>query len=194
MLLGWLGSLVAVCSLSHALGGEVAHAAAPRLMMVHGEPLSERIVLANHADNLTILLGEATELTPDERSARPHLQVALFWGPKWEAYVRGERLMELSSDMADQHARLYQAGGNVAAVLCLDSPGKCSLITSAGMDVLERAGVPTRVEGSVYASTTPHVPFWLMLLILIGASALAVASVGSLTRRRPRQDISHIRA
>jgi hypothetical protein len=74
---------------------------------------------------------------------RPFFELALFWGPGWNAYVNdGESLDKLSSEDG-QKGRLYPAFGGNPAVISFGLTVK--QIPQESLRFLERYGVPTRL-------------------------------------------------
>src|SRR5713226_4809934 len=66
-----------------------ADAAAPRLIMVYGSPLTKPVVLSDWRENLEFMasITQQSSVTPEELRRRPYLKLALFWGPEWARYV-----------------------------------------------------------------------------------------------------------
>jgi hypothetical protein len=144
--------IVGLTLLMAALVASPAVAAAPRLMMVYGPPLSKPIVLQDWRENLTVMVGlERTNIDPGELEGRPYLKMALFWGPRWVEYVEeGRPLDALRPEQANQHARFYPATEDEPALITFGSskfgPGVIRRVEPEALAVLARHGIPVRSE------------------------------------------------
>jgi hypothetical protein len=82
-------------------GGTPALAAAPWLVLVYGPPLDRPVLLDNWSDTFALLGAEAPDIQLAELADRPFLSLALFWGPKWDDYVRsGQPLDQVRPEQA----------------------------------------------------------------------------------------------
>jgi hypothetical protein len=134
-----------------ATGGVVGSAAgralaAPEIIIVYGEPLRERRVIADQSENLRLLESV------DRRARRPPILVgrrqvlwlALFWGPEWRATALSpERLRALRPEQANQRGMFFPATGDVPAVLSVGAT--VGVVSDSGLAVLSRHGVPVRL-------------------------------------------------
>jgi hypothetical protein len=126
-----------------------ATAAAPRLIMVYGGPLARPVVLADWWGNLAVITGEAVDVRPEGLSARPYLNLALFWGPRWDTYVRdGGSLDALHPEQANEHARFYPAVGEAPALVESQNIGGLRRLPPQGAEVLARHGIPVRLDAA----------------------------------------------
>jgi hypothetical protein len=85
-----LVALVAVAAAALGLGPARADAAAPRIVIVSGKPLTRPVAIANW-QHIFVVVGEIApaRAVPRRRlRGRPHLELALFWGPRWDEYLR----------------------------------------------------------------------------------------------------------
>jgi hypothetical protein len=91
-----------------------ALAAAPRVMLVYGPPLTRTIVLQDWDENLRLMqaVAEDAAATSRELTHRPFLSVALFWGTFWSQYLQhGKPLAVFRPERANQCAWFYPAYG-----------------------------------------------------------------------------------
>jgi len=144
--------IVGLVLLVTALVASPAVAAAPRLIMVYGPPLSKPIILRDWQENLTVMLKmKRTNIDPGELEGRSYLKMALFWGPRWVEYVEeGKPLGALRPEQANQHARFYPATGDEPALITLGSskfgPRSIRRVEPEALVVLARHGVPVSSE------------------------------------------------
>jgi hypothetical protein len=118
-------------------------AAAPRLLMIYGAYLQKPVLLSDGAEIFKIFTSTPNETDLDLKE-QPFFELALFWGPVWNAYVNdGKPLHKVRPEDTDQKGRLYPAFGDKPAVITCGSMVK--RIPSAGLLFLERSGVPTRL-------------------------------------------------
>lgn len=82
-------AVLASLTLVALLAAPPAEAAAPRLLMFDGKPLSRPAVLSDWPENLRLvtLWVDGPRAARAELRARPSLRVSLFWGPRWNDYV-----------------------------------------------------------------------------------------------------------
>ncbi len=140
-----------------------ALAAAPRVMLVYGPPLTRSIILQDWDENLRLMqaVAEDAAATSQELKQRPFLSVALFWGMSWGQYLQqGKPLAVFRPERANQCARFYPAYGRAHPLWVFRSiPGPyASLIrrvSPAGIAILARYGVPVRLAvGRQLAAST----------------------------------------
>src|SRR5262245_59231308 len=104
--------LVVVAS---SVGG--AMAAAPRVILVHGELVNDTLRFADWEENLQLItsIGERPSISPAELTNRPSVKLSFFWGPGWDQYLNdGDQLRELEAKDANEQARFYPARGPYA--------------------------------------------------------------------------------
>lgn len=130
-----------------------AHAAAPRIIIIHGALLPRRVVLSDWYENALILgdPDEAANVMQEQLKMRPYLDVDMFWGTEWVNYVeQGKPLDALDPDDSNQHARLYPAVGSEEPLIAFDYiPGPGTLIRplhSDAIKMLAKHGIPTRLD------------------------------------------------
>lgn len=166
-------------------------AAAPRIIMIYGPPLAQPIVLSDWVENGRFMgsITEGSNITSEELTGRPYLELAFFWGAEWDQYVKeGKPLAALRPEQANQHGRFYPAFNHAASVVRFDSiPGPGPLtrrIDLTGIEILARYGIPTRLETSPSATpTSPQdTPAWL-----IGGAAILFLSGTAIVLRRWRK-------
>lgn len=165
-------------------------AAAPRIIIIHGSLLRERVVLSDRDQNLKFMLSisEPANISEDQLNNRPYLDIAMFWGPAWVAYVEaGRSLDELQPDQANQHGRFYPATNDLEPIFVFDhstgAGGRIRSVKPPGLDVLYRNGVPIVVKGP----SLPRFPFPDFLSWLV--TAILILLVGAILTRRYRRAI-----
>jgi hypothetical protein len=176
-------TLVLAAALALAVAGP-AQAAAPRLIMISGEPLAEPILLDDAEEVFALYQAFFFEGDPVARIAlqgRPSLRLALFWdNALWEPYVRDGRLAELRPTDANQFGRFYPAVGGEPALVDLRAHGRWpKIVGEAGRHILEARGIPVGV-GEDDSDELP--------LIAAGAVAAGLLALGLVlvTRRASR--------
>lgn len=171
---------VLLASLTLALlAATPALAAAPRLIMISGNPLAEPILLSD-TNEVVELYGSFFRSSPVGRASlqgRPSLRLGLFWDNSlWEPYVRDGRLGELRPDQANQVGRFYPAVGDEPALVDVPGYGQWPKLADAqALRILERHGVPVRLDsgGGMPAA-------W----IAAGAAGLVSAALAVVSMRR----------
>jgi hypothetical protein len=161
-----------------------AQAAAPRLIMVSGEPLTGPILISD-AEQVFELYQSFFQGQPVERGAlegRRSLRLGLFWdNALWEPYVREGRLDELTPERANTVGWFYPAADDRPALV--DVPGYGSwpkVANERTLGILEGSGVPVRL-GDSSANRVPWIGAG------VGGAVLALALlVLALRRWRPR--------
>jgi hypothetical protein len=148
-------------------------AAAPRLIMVSGEPLADPILVST-AEEAFELYESFYEGRPVERSrleGRPSLRLGFFWdNALWEPYVRAGRLGELKPEQANQVGQFYPAVGREPAAVDIPAVGKWPKMASATtLRMFEARGVPVRLDEDE-ADSVPWIAAGL-----VGGAVLAVA-------------------
>lgn len=151
-----------------------ASAATPRLIVIEGGILSEPILLTDWNENLALMTGRSGLFQqPDE--SRPHVDVLEYWLNSLPADLSP------SSKLGDPQARypFYPATPNSPAVL------GGYIAEQKALDILERHGVPTRIDWGASAQTGSR-DRWI--LPLAGAATVVVMAIaaGSIWRIRSR--------
>ena len=180
---------VAAAALALGLVGS-AKAAAPRLIMVSGEPLADRILISD-AEDVFELYGSFFRGKPVDRSSlegRPSFRLGLFWDNSlWEPYVREGRLDELRPDQANQVGWFYPAVGGTPALVVPAYGAWPKTANETALRILEAQGVPVRLN----ETDANRVP-WIVVGI-IGGAALGLTLLISARRFRKRSIISRAR-
>ena len=158
------------------------HAAAPRLIMISGEPLGDPI-LVSEAGEAFDLYGSFHEGRPVDRSrleGRPALRLGFFWdNALWEPYVRAGRLDELKPQQANQVGWFYPAIRGEPALIEIPAAGKWPKMASAAtVRMFEARGVPVRLDEDEGGS----VP-WIAVGLVAGG-VLAISLLGLAQRFR----------
>jgi hypothetical protein len=93
--------------------------AGPRVVLVYGADLPAPIALTNWEKNVHLMLALSEPLDPDpDYDTRPFLELALFWGWRWDKHISdGGRPEDLSPAAAEQHGRLYLGAGGQQPVI-----------------------------------------------------------------------------
>jgi hypothetical protein len=135
-----------VVALLAAVLVEPAAAAAPRFIVASGLVLRNQVVLDDHSENLRLYISvvEAKRrVDSGGLTGRPVLDLAMYWGDRWETVARTEGLDPAE---ADQHGRFYPATGDEPAIIQLplaEQPGPVQA-PKVALSILRRHGVPTR--------------------------------------------------
>lgn len=132
-----------------AARADVAEAAAPRIVIFSGASLPHRVVISDW-EQIFAVVGEvvgARGLPRQQLDGRPRLQVAIFWGPRWNDYLAaGNSADVLRPKDADQFGTFYPAWHGRPALIALPWAGSWPRAVSArALAVLERYGVPVAV-------------------------------------------------
>ena len=138
-----------------------AFAAAPRLVLVYGDRLTQPVVLDDWWENLALLLGDEQPEEVADLDGRPYLELALFWGRAWDQYVRdGNPLAALRPEQANQRGRLYLGTADLPPLLAINgvrlktTPGPAWSVRAVPAEAIEafsRHGIPTRVAAAAPA-------------------------------------------
>jgi len=130
------------------LSAAPAYAAVPRIVLVYGPPLGRPVIMADWADNGWVVGGSELDPLAEDLDGRPYLEVAFFWGGQWDDYVRsGKPLDALQLEQASGYGRFYPAMGGAPAI-CACGGWWLRRLDPAGLDSLQRHGVPVRVDAS----------------------------------------------
>jgi hypothetical protein len=119
-------------------------------VIVSGHPLTRQVVISNWTAIFHVV--EAVNSSPTVERAqladRPHLKISMFWGPRWNDYLRsGHRAATLRPRDADQFGTFYPASHGSPAAIELPWAGKWPrLIPGKALRTLERYGVPIRLR------------------------------------------------
>src|SRR4051812_21517602 len=73
---------------------QAVEAAAPSIILIYGEPLTQPIAIADWDANFQLRRGEPVHIGPAELLDRPYLDIAEFWGAEWYAYVSGGKPLD----------------------------------------------------------------------------------------------------
>jgi len=95
----------------------VLFAQTPTVLMFHGDPLKQPILLTDaDAALFRNLLTEAT-IKVEDMANRPYRQVAIFWASRSNPANNGTPVEKLTPQMAWMHGRLYLPAAGKPAVL-----------------------------------------------------------------------------
>ncbi len=149
-----ISSVLGLSAITLATGPTpIPDAAAPWIIIVHGDLLPQRVVLPDWHEN-NRLMSAIDVSTPADTTAvhqRLYVHLAMFWGPEWANYPRTEEaLARLRPEQANQHGRFYPARGDSDALVLIGlASGRAYTtlgpIAEHGLALLERYGVPVRV-------------------------------------------------
>jgi hypothetical protein len=139
--------LVAVAVTASLVG--VAHAAAPRIVIVSGKPLARQVVISDWAEIFSVVQG-VVSVRPVPRAqlaGRPRLKVSMFWGPIWNEYLEsGNDASALRPRQADQFGGFYPTWRGHRALIDLPWAGRWPRAVSAkALRILRSYGVPIRL-------------------------------------------------
>ena len=150
---GHVKTVLGVALFTGTVFAKCADAAAPRLIMVYGSPLTKPVILSNWRENLEFMssITQESSVTPEELRRRPYVKLALFWGPEWAQYVEeGKPIDRLRPEQANQQGRFYPAVGRAGPVVTLDMPPgsvgpSWRQVREAGIRILLKYGIAVRL-------------------------------------------------
>lgn len=132
-----------------AVGASVADAAAPRIVLVSGGPLTSPVAVSDWPRISAVVseLAGAPALPRSVLANRPRLRLSLFWGPRWSEYLAaGKSPAALRPRQADQHGGYYPAWRGLAAAVDLPWAGRWPRrLPARAVAILARLGVPARI-------------------------------------------------
>ena len=142
-----LALLVAVAVFASSVG--VAQAAAPRIVIISGKPLTKQVVLS-HWESIFSVVQEIARSRAASRAQladRPRLKVSMFWGPVWNDYLAsGKPASALRPRDADQFGSFYPAWQRKPAMIDLPWAGRWPrLVPAKALTILKRYSVPIRL-------------------------------------------------
>ena len=120
---------------------------APRIIMVHGGAVPQRLYLTNWRENLDFVSGIGEPSTPVEAArlaGRRYVDLTLYWeAPKWEKYLATPAaLTQLDpADKAAGQGRLYLPTRDEPALLVYQTATRGRVVNAASIELLERYGV-----------------------------------------------------
>jgi len=145
-------ALIAVLAVAAGVPGE-ADAAAPRIVIVSGAPLTRQVVISDWKRIFKVVseVSPAPVVSRSKLAGRPRLRLSLFWGPKWIAYLaNGRSPRALRPAQADQHGSYYPAYGSRVAAIDLPWAGRWPrAVPRAALRILAGFGIPTRLAEPV---------------------------------------------
>ncbi len=127
----------------------VAQAAAPRIVIISGEPLAHQVVISDWG-RIFAIVGEVAGARPAPRmqlAHRPRLKFSMFWGPRWNEYLSSDKpATALRPRQADQFGSLYPAWRGRPATIDLPWAGRWPRpVSGKALTILKRYGVPIRL-------------------------------------------------
>ncbi|NOT59356.1 MAG: hypothetical protein HOP19_03925 [Acidobacteria bacterium] len=130
------------------------YAAAPWIIRISGDPLAKPIFMTDWHENQKLLVAvkQAADVSEESLAKRPHLKLALFWGPDWINYTKsGKTLEQLRHEDGNQFGRFFPAYRGAEAVFTLDSPApnhapQRRRIDEDGLKLLKKYGLPLSLE------------------------------------------------
>jgi hypothetical protein len=139
-----------VVATSALAGASAAEAAAPRIIIVSGPPLSHQVAISDWGRIATILWSDpaASPIPRRQLADRPRLRVSMFWGPQWSEYLSsGRPVTALRPRQADQFGWFYPAWRGRPALIDLPWVGGWPRPQSTrALAILRRYGVPIRLS------------------------------------------------
>lgn len=111
-------------------------AAYPRLLMIHGAPLSRPLVVENPRDIVKVIDGPRDGVDLKGLDRRRYLELALFWGNEWNRYMdEGKPASQLKPQDVTAFGNIPIRGKFYPA--CNDAPALITLIEVKGSDIYE---------------------------------------------------------
>jgi hypothetical protein len=88
----------------------VAHAAAPRIIIISGKALRQQVVISDWRSIVVIVEGAAAArpASRQQLARRPELNFSMFWGPQWNEYLRSGK-----PATGSDHGRPTSSGGSI---------------------------------------------------------------------------------
>jgi hypothetical protein len=143
-----LVGLVAGKESKPALSPNTSAFAEPEIIIFHGGALARPIAITAWRENHLLLLTQEPHepLLSGRRatnSARPVIELALFWGVEWRAYATSpERLARLTPAEANQRGRFFPAVPGEHALIDVGSIS--GPVSDSGLAILRRHEIPTQ--------------------------------------------------
>ena len=130
---------------------ETPSAAAPTFIILTGEPLTKRVVLADWNENHRLMLAMSRLVrVPDESLAiRPSFRVAMYWGLSRNTSAAGlpDTVPPQFAPYGAQSGIFYPRSRGREALWLFGAmrgqPASLRVIGDSGLRILERHGVPT---------------------------------------------------
>ncbi|MEP6591002.1 MAG: hypothetical protein ABJC19_07450 [Gemmatimonadota bacterium] len=121
-------------------------AAAPRIIMLYGGVLKERVYLTDWYENLAFMLAVSEPVaaaTAAPSDSTPHIEVAMYWyGPQWEPYVHDTTRLRTLDPKDAAPSRLYLGHANLRPFLAFPGASAARGIAESGLTILAKYHVP----------------------------------------------------
>lgn len=144
LLLAIVGASVGVPTTSRP---SVPGSAAPRIIMLHGGVLKERVYLTEWWENLDFMLAVSEPVsgaTAAPSDGTPHIDVAMYWhGPTWEPYAKDTARLRTLDPKDGQRGRIYLGHGDLRPFLAFPGASVARGIGAEGLKILSKYQVPT---------------------------------------------------
>ena len=129
--------------------------AAPEVIVMHGGPLTRRVVLGDYDENHRLMLAttERATLSVDLLRQRPRIGATMYWGTQW----RGRKDLPDSVGLVvtmdgAQAGAFYPAFHGKPAIWVFGAygtvPASARRISADGLAILAKHNIPTTVEAS----------------------------------------------
>jgi hypothetical protein len=146
----------------------------------------DREIALTDLDDIADLLSEVVQSPPIPRqqlTGRPFINIGLFWGPGWGAYVRnGHSVGALTANDADQDGRFFPEWNGRAAAIDLPWSGDWPRrVQDRTLTLLKGHGIPTRIPEQANGSASG---WWAAAL---GLALLAVGTYQGLRLLQPKR-------
>jgi len=145
-----------------------AFAAGPRLIMIHGAPLTKPVIMDNWQENIDLIHATANDagISLKELANRTFVEVELFSGPYWVEYAEADNVRDtLQPESADQRARFYPAVQGRPAVMAYEA-GLPRQVDAKGLAILQRHGIPVSLDSRQSSVATLGILVAVSLLIV----------------------------
>jgi hypothetical protein len=146
-------------------------AAGPRIIMIHGDPLTRPVILDNFQENLDLLHATANDagISSKELANRPFLEMELFAGPYWVRFAEANNLQDtLDPNSSDSRARYYPAVDGNEAIMAYEA-GLPRRVDASGLVILQRHGIPLTLKAQTSSVVTLSILVFNCLLILFAS-------------------------
>lgn len=153
----WLRAAALILSLSagvsDTVGVSASAFAAPQVIVASGGPLTRRLVLADFAENLRLMLA-GEDISPVREASlrvRPRIRLAMYWGVQWKGRLDlPDSLSQIAGTEGVQAGAFYPAFRGQPALWQFGAygatPARVRGVAPAGLAILAKHGIPITVE------------------------------------------------
>lgn len=129
--------------------------AAPHVIVFGGGPMATRVTMTDWVENQALMVATqgAVWAPHDSLAGRPRIAVAMYWGERWKGRTGlPELLTGPALEGGVQEGSFYPSVGGKPAIWIFGSVAMLRPstrgVSDSGLRILERRGVPTRLEAA----------------------------------------------